>query len=313
MLAAAALPALAAFALRSRGALRVGVECAGLAVGARRDGHGIYRLVPPSYAVIGDAAGTCVTAEPCTGGSGSFCFSAAVGTPAAADPAPGWAGAPPRFEAAIGRVTAACAAALAAATGQAPPPAPACASLVHVGGASACPTSTPCATFTRYAMPSLAAQRGAYAAISASFGVYYVLAALITAARVRERPLPPDAVERVPLVPSMMRAFKNRAFRPLLAAWALEGLGLSSLLTMAPFFVRYVVESDGPAAVAAGRALDPTATLGGGVMCLLLVAMAAAPLWLAASRKWGKFRVWLVVSGAATTLNLLFLVPLREW
>jgi hypothetical protein len=109
----------------------------------------------------------------------------------------------------------------------------------------------------------------------------------------------------------MMRAFKNRAFRPLLVAWALEGLGLSSLLTMAPFFVRYVVESDGPAAVASGHALDPTVCLGAGVMTLLVVAMAVAPGWLAASRRWGKFRVWLVVSGMAVAANLLFLVPLR--
>jgi Na+/melibiose symporter-like transporter len=111
----------------------------------------------------------------------------------------------------------------------------------------------------------------------------------------------------------MLRAFKNRAFRPLLAAWALEGLGLSSLLTMAPFFVRYVVESDGPAAVAARQAVDPTACLGAGVMCLLVVAMSCAPAWLAASRRWGKFRVWLVVSGAALACNVLFLIPLREW
>ena len=89
----------------------------------------------------------------------------------------------------------------------------------------------------------------------------------------------------------MLRAFKNRA----------------------PFFVRYVVESDGPAAVAARQAVDPTACLGAGVMCLLVVAMSCAPAWLAASRRWGKFRVWLVVSGAALACNVLFLIPLREW
>ena len=56
--------------------------------------------------------------------------------------------------------------------------------------------------------------------------------------RVKERPLLGEAANRVPLVPSFMRAFKNDAFRPLLVAWTLEALGLSSLVTMAPFFIR---------------------------------------------------------------------------
>lgn len=45
--------------------------------------------------------------------------------------------------------------------------------------------------------------------------------------------------------------------RPLLVAWALDGLALSSLVTMFPFFIRYVVISDGVRAQEAGVDMDP--------------------------------------------------------
>ena len=335
MLLAAGLPSVAAWAIRAHGASPAIVDCAVLAAGAAPAPRGGVRLAPPRY--VDKASGLCQEAATCAGGSGDYCFS---------DSRTGVA-----YEAGIAAVRSACRAALDAALAAAaaaaesgevypPPPGSGCripglagssapasqplllatgsaaAAMMHGGPhghtAVTCPAGVAeCVAVTAYSVSSLAAQRGAYAALSAAFGLYYAAAACVLAWRVRERPLLGEAAPRVPLVPAMMRAFKNRAFRPLLVAWALEGLGLSSLLTMAPFFVRYVVEADGAAAAARGQAMDPTACLGGGVMLLLVVALLASPAWLAASRRWGKFRVWIVVSAAAALSNVLFLVPLR--
>jgi len=332
MLMAAGLPSVAAWAIRAHGASAAIVDCSVLAAGAAPAPRGGVRLAPPRY--VDGTSGLCKTAATCAGGSGDYCFS---------DTRTGVA-----YEAGIAAVRSACratldaalsAAAAAAESGEVYPPPPgsgcripggttsaehplllatgsAAAAMMHGGPhghtAVTCPAGVEeCVAVTAYSVSSLSAQRGAYAALSTAFGLYYVVAACVLAWRVRERPLLGEAAPRVPLVPAMMRAFKNRAFRPLLVAWALEGLGLSSLLTMAPFFVRYVVEADGAAAASRGQAMDPTACLGGGVMLLLIVALLASPAWLAASRKWGKFRVWLVVSATAALCNMLFLVPLR--
>lgn len=330
---AAGLPSVAAWAIRAHGASPAIIDCSVLAAGAAPAPRGGVRLAPPRY--VDKVSELCQTAATCAGGSGDYCFS---------DTRTGVA-----YEAGISVVRSACrvaldaalsAAATAAESGEVYPPPPgtgcripgsssstadhplllatgsAAAAVMHGGAhghtAVSCPAGVKeCVAVTAYSVSSLAAQRRAYAALSTAFGLYYIAAACVLAWRVRERPLLGEAAPRVPLVPAMMRAFKNKAFRPLLVAWALEGLGLSSLLTMAPFFVRYVVEADGAAAASREQAMDPTACLGGGVMLLLVVALLASPGWLAASRRWGKFRVWLVVSATAALCNMLFLVPLR--
>ena len=40
-------------------------------------------------------------------------------------------------------------------------------------------------------------------------------------------------------------------------AWALDGLGLASLVTMFPFYIRYVLSPDGVTAMEKGQAMDP--------------------------------------------------------
>ena len=57
----------------------------------------------------------------------------------------------------------------------------------------------------------------------------------------------PQSLEQphAPLAACVLRAFKNVAFRPLLMAWTLDGLALSALVGMFPFYVRYVIISDG--------------------------------------------------------------------
>jgi hypothetical protein len=151
MLAAAALPAIAAFALRARGSDKVAVSCESLAFGAIKDARaGAFELLPPAHAL--GTGGVCAPSRVCAGGGGAYCF------------APESLASAVQFEAPIGKVVAACARALAAATGDNPPPAPPCASLTE------CAPGAECARFTRYTLASLTAQRGAYAVISAGFG-----------------------------------------------------------------------------------------------------------------------------------------------
>ena len=73
--------------------------------------------------------------------------------------------------------------------------------------------------------------------------------------------------------------------------------------------LRYVVEADGPAAAARGQAMDPTTVLGAGTMAMLLVGMASSAGWLAAVRRWGKYRVWILVSSIGMCIPLLLFIP----
>jgi glycine hydroxymethyltransferase len=173
-------------------------------------------------AANGAPAGVCVPSAPCAGGAGKYCFRNARGI---------------HFETSIPSVLHSCPVSLAAAMGPAPPPPPPCGA-VAVGPGTPCPPGAECVSFTAYKLSALAANRAAFAALAGAFGLYYVLSVAVMVWRVKERPLLGEAANRVPLVPSFMRAFKNDAFRPLLVAWTLESLGMSSLVTMAPFFIR---------------------------------------------------------------------------
>jgi hypothetical protein len=226
MLLGAALPSVLQGAIRrARAVPGIRAYCPALVDGAARAASGGIRLAPPPYigtGADGIPAGTCVPSALCAGGAGKYCFRNAQGV---------------HFETSIPSVLHSCKASLAAAMGPAPPPPPPCGSVV-VGPDVPCPIAAECVNFTGYRLSALAANRAAFAALAGGFGLYYILAVAGMVWRVKERPLLGEAANPVPLVPSFMRAFKNVAFRPLLVAWALEALGLSSLTTMAPFFIR---------------------------------------------------------------------------
>ena len=118
------------------------------------------------------------------------------------------------------------------------------------------PATTPLPV-ARYTLSSLAASQAAFVATAALFALYHVGAVQWLIRRVRERPPLATAAAPLPLVSSVMRSLNNAAFRPLLLAWALDGLALASLVTMFPFYIRYVVVPDGTAAEAKGQATDP--------------------------------------------------------
>jgi hypothetical protein len=77
----------------------------------------------------------------------------------------------------------------------------------------------------RYEISSLASMQLAFVVTAGMFGMYHVVAMAVLVAGTNERPLVRQAP--LPLVSSIMRSLNNAAFRPLLTAWALDGLTLA--------------------------------------------------------------------------------------
>jgi hypothetical protein len=86
------------------------------------------------------------------------------------------------------------------------------------------PAETPL-EFDRYETSSLASMQLAFLVSAALFGIYHVIAMSVLVSVTKERPSTRQAT--LPLVSSIMRSLNNAAFRPLLGAWALDGLTLA--------------------------------------------------------------------------------------
>ena len=165
-----------------------------------------------------------------------------------------------------------------------------------------------CVRFVQYSMSDISSYRWAFTITGVIFGLYSILAMTNCVRVIRERPQSLDQ-PRAPLAACVLRAFKNVAFRPLLMAWTLDGLALSALVAMFPFYVRYVIISDGYQAQEKGTAWQPMVLMGSSLVALLLTAMLASPFWLWVSRRLGKYRGWLLYNLANVFTNLLFLIP----
>jgi len=159
-------------------------------------------------------------------------------------------------------------------------------------------------------MSHLCASRQAFSTVAVIFGVYHVVAIAVCILNIEERPASQAAAKvKVPLIGSVLRAFRNKAFKPLLFAWALDGLALTSLLTMFPFFVRYWIKSDGATAQRNGVAMDPAVCMGLSVVAMLFMAMLSSPVWLWLSARFSKYQAWLVYNVFNVLTNLLLFVP----
>ena len=110
-------------------------------------------------------------------------------------------------------------------------------------------------------MSDISSYRWAFTITGVIFGLYSILAMTNCVRVIRERPQSLDQ-PRAPLAACVLRAFKNVAFRPLLMAWTLDGLALSALVAMFPFYVRYVIISDGYRAQEKGTAWQPMVLMG---------------------------------------------------
>ena len=92
--------------------------------------------------------------------------------------------------------------------------------------------------------------------------VFSALVMLLQLFCLQERPLQESTKETTPLVPSILRSFRNKAIDALIVAWVLDGLQLAVLVTLFPFYIRYYIQPDGPAAQANGFPFSPTTFIG---------------------------------------------------
>ena len=292
MLLSAGAPSMIAWWLRLEKAEDRYVECSSLLTGTSYDAENSLVSNPflRRYRPEGDKTGTCLLSESCASKvSGLFCVEQQL-----AD------GGLRYLETEIDTLERTCAnATLAASTD-------ACVTPAGVSWAmkeAQCFTQN-CVHFIQYAMSDLSSYRLAFTITGLCFGIYYILVQLNLVRVLRERPLHPS---RVPLAPCVLRALKNIAFRPLLLAWALDGLALSALVPMFPFYVRYVIISDGYKAQQNGVEMSAQVFMGASMFCLLITAVIASPLWLYLSSKLGKYRAWLIYNLVNCVTNVLFL------
>ena len=106
----------------------------------------------------------------------------------------------------------------------------------------------------RYETSGIGSQQVGFIITAVFFGLYHFGVMQNLVSKTKER----EAVrgETLPLVSSIMRSLNNAAFRPLLGAWALDGLMLAALVTMFPFYIRYVIQPEGLDAQEAGMDMD---------------------------------------------------------
>lgn len=102
----------------------------------------------------------------------------------------------------------------------------------------------------RYETSGIGSQQLGFIITAIAFGIYHFLVMQNLVHKTKERPS--EQKETLPLVSSIMRSLNNGAFRPLLGAWACDGLMLAALVTMFPFYIRYVIQPEGLAAQEAG-------------------------------------------------------------
>ncbi|KAK9837736.1 hypothetical protein WJX74_003939 [Apatococcus lobatus] len=183
-------------------------------------------------------------------------------------------------------------------------------------GASVCSNNavakdTPgCIPFKRYTQSALNAEREGFSIVGLFFGTYFINAMLHCVWRVQERRhKATEAQSMLPFIPSTLRPAKNLAFRPLLMGWSLEALGNSALVTIYPFFIRYVVISDGTLAEQRHQSIDPQVCMGLGVMGLLLAGLLSCPGWLYLASRLGKYKTWLIQNFIGAATFLLFFLP----
>lgn len=144
---------------------------------------------------------------------------------------------------------------------------------------------------------ALGGARGGYAGFALLFGGLLILLYGILVWRVPER-REFQARPSNPLVPGLRRTLRNRAFRPVLAAYLVGAstAGIPALLS--PYWIKYVLQPE-----------NPDAWIGIVLAIYFGAGFAALPLWLKASVKFGKRRTWIAsfVPAAVGASSLFFL------
>ena len=114
--------------------------------------------------------------------------------------------------------------------------------------------------------------------------------------RIRERP---EYYQRKsnPLAPGVRRVVRNRPFRILLAAYVVNGVAAAIPGLMMPYFTTYVLMPE-----------NPDRWVGIFLLTYFFFGFATLPLWLRATKRWGKKPVYIVsaLMGISSSLMLFF-------
>ena len=171
----------------------------------------------------------------------------------------------------------------------------------------------------------VAATRSAMITIAIFFSAWFILTQLVLVKSVPER-APPVLAEGVkepapaPLASSLLATMRNDPFMRLLPSWVLDMTSITMVGTMLPFYVEYVVapgsvvecdpvrcETESDSQLLPGcrdATLCSTSTwIGIGLVALIGANILSLPLWLFATKTFGKFPTWIAfnVMNAVTT------------
>lgn len=143
----------------------------------------------------------------------------------------------------------------------------------------------------------LGSDRAAYRALAIGMGGLLALLYLVLCLRIRERP---DYYGRKPnpLVPGVRRVMRNRSFRVLLAVYLASSITGAIPGLMVPYFTKYVLRPE-----------NPDQWIGIFLLTYFASAFLFMPLWIRASRRWGKKTIYLwTLAMGGTGSAALFLV-----
>ncbi len=133
----------------------------------------------------------------------------------------------------------------------------------------------------------LSSQRTAYSVLAAFYAIAMIALGVLAFLRLRERP---DFAARAsnPFIPGVRRALRNRPFRILLTSYVVGSVTAAIPATLLPFFIAYVVR---PEHEVFWTAVAITSHFVAGLISI--------PLWVAASKRYGKRASWLTAFGVA--------------
>jgi glycoside/pentoside/hexuronide:cation symporter, GPH family len=154
-------------------------------------------------------------------------------------------------------------------------------------------------------------ERRVFSFLGVALALLLVTLYWLLAWRVRERPAFATR-ESNPLVPGVRRALRNRPFQILLGTYVVGSIAGAIPATLVPYFNQYVIQ---PARPGFWLSVELLGYFAVGLICM--------PLWVAASRRFGKLPTWLAsfvmgtTGGAAMFFlgkgNLLGLMILISW
>jgi GPH family glycoside/pentoside/hexuronide:cation symporter len=146
-------------------------------------------------------------------------------------------------------------------------------------------------------------ERVGFTIFAVAFGSILTLLYFWQCYRIRERP---EFYNRKPnpLIPGVRRVMRNRPFRILLATYVVGSVTGAIPGLMMPYFTTYVLQVE-----------DPQRWIGIYLLTYFFFGFATLPLWLRATRRWGKKPIYIVsgLMGVSSSLMLFFMDQGDVW